>query len=39
MNECRFISMEQCLAAANGVGGYCVPDSDDTTSPTRPRHR
>jgi hypothetical protein len=39
MNECRFVSMEQCLQAMNGVAGYCIVDNQDTEGPSRLRHR
>jgi hypothetical protein len=39
MNECRFVSLEQCLQAMNGVAGYCVVDSQDIDAPGRIRHR
>ena len=39
MNECRFVSLEQCLQALNGVAGYCVVDNQDIETQTRIRHR
>ena len=38
LDQCRFTSLEQCLAAANGVGGFCVVDPSDTAPlPRLPR--
>jgi hypothetical protein len=39
MNQCRFISLEQCLQAMNGIAGFCVVDSQDVNAPGRIRHR
>lgn len=38
LDQCRFTSLEQCLAAANGIGGFCVVDASDTVPlPRTPR--
>lgn len=38
-NQCRFVSLEQCLQAMNGIAGFCVVDSQDVAAPGRIRHR
>lgn len=39
MNQCTFTSFAQCLEAANGVAGWCVPDGDiDAPATHRTRH-
>jgi hypothetical protein len=37
IDQCRFTSLEQCLTSANGLGGFCVVDSADTSTPPRTR--
>ena len=37
IDQCRFTSLEQCLTSANGLGGFCVVDSTDTSTPPRTR--
>jgi hypothetical protein len=39
IDQCRFSSLEQCLAALNGIGGYCTLDSQDSGTPIRSRNR
>jgi hypothetical protein len=39
LEQCHFVSLEQCLAAASGNGGFCLQDSNDLTPAPRVRPR